>query len=275
MQSQNRLRLLIWIATLRFQPTRRPQLSSNKLKAKSMPKPTAASTTAQSTLSLPTTLAPAAVKPVVKSTLADWTTVGDDDDVNGFYGGEKRQRGGRKRRKKNREEHVVVQDWDDIYDPARPNNYEEYKNSDEKIREVREWKERLYAHRRARRSPSEKDSEDEESYRPRIGSMSCRLVLGRVTYTFQTNLHLRLNTHLPLLQWKYLQNHLMTMSTPISIAQLFRQQISRHLHHHPQICVHQRLLLNLYRLAPYQEHLSGTTYHLSQVTSQMMSRDQQ
>jgi splicing factor 45 len=62
-----------------------------------------------------------------------------------------------------------VQDWDDIYDPARPNNYEEYKNSDEKIREVREWKDRLYAHRMARKSPSEKDS-DEEEYRPQMGS---------------------------------------------------------------------------------------------------------
>ena len=92
--------------------------------------------------------------------------------MNGFNGGggEKRQRGGRKRRKKNREEHVAVQDWDDIYDPARPNSYEEYKNSDEKIREVREWKDRLYAHRMVRKSPSDKDSDSEEDYRPRMGS---------------------------------------------------------------------------------------------------------
>lgn len=97
----------------------------------------------------------------VKSTLADWT-VADDDDVNGFYGGgEKRQRGGRKRRKKNKEDYEVVQDWDDIYDPSRPNNYEEYKNSDEKIREVREWKDRLYAHRLARKHSSDQDSDDE------------------------------------------------------------------------------------------------------------------
>jgi len=74
--------------------------------------------------------------------------------VNGFFG-EKRQRGGRKRRKnKHREEHVAV---------------EEYKNSEEKIREVREWKDRLYAHRMARKSDSDKDSE-EEDYRPRFGS---------------------------------------------------------------------------------------------------------
>jgi splicing factor 45 len=90
--------------------------------------------------------------------------------VNGFYAGEKRQRGGRKRRKKNKEEHSVIQDWDDIYDPSRPNSYEEYKHSDEKIREVREWKDRLYAHREARKFMSDKDSDDEDDYRPQMNS---------------------------------------------------------------------------------------------------------
>jgi splicing factor 45 len=118
------------------------------------------------------TVAISTQKPLAKSTLADWTTTGDDDDVNGFYGGEKRQRGGRKRRKKNREEYTVVQDWDDIYDPARPNNYDEYKHSDEKIREVREWKDRLYAHRMARKHSSDLDSDDEPS-RPQMSSRSC------------------------------------------------------------------------------------------------------
>lgn len=63
-----------------------------------------------------------------------------------------------------------MQDWDDIYDPTRPNSYEEYKHSDEKIREVRDWKDRLYAHRMARKS-SEKDSDDEDTYRPQMNSM--------------------------------------------------------------------------------------------------------
>ena len=100
-------------------------------------------------------------RPPPKTSIADWTGDGDDDDVNGFYGGEKRQRGGRKKRKKNKEESHIPQNWDDIYDPSRPNSYEEYKNSDEKIREVREWKDRLYAHRMARRRSDYSDSDDE------------------------------------------------------------------------------------------------------------------
>ena len=66
----------------------------------------------------------------------------------------------------------MVQNWDDIYDPSRPNNYEEYKHSDEKLREVREWKDRLYAHRIARESSSRADSEEEERSRSRINSRS-------------------------------------------------------------------------------------------------------
>ena len=87
--------------------------------------------------------------------------------MNGFYGGaEKRQRGGRKKRRKNKEDTYSTQNWDDIYDPSRPNNYEEYKNSDEKILEIREWKDRLYAHRMKRDQRSYSDSEDEEASRP-------------------------------------------------------------------------------------------------------------
>ncbi|KAF9887892.1 hypothetical protein FE257_009552 [Aspergillus nanangensis] len=137
-------------ASLRFQPTKRPQLSAQKPK----PKPTLPKTAPAP----PPTTAP------VKSTLADWAAT-EDDDVNEFYAGPKRQRGGRKKRKKNRDVHEFVQNWDDIYDPTRPNNYEEYKHSDEQIAEVREWKDRLYAHRMAR-SPSQDSYSDEEPGRP-------------------------------------------------------------------------------------------------------------
>ncbi|ODH50063.1 hypothetical protein GX48_03868 [Paracoccidioides brasiliensis] len=149
-------------ASLRFQPTKRPQLASHKAKAKSgVPKaPVIGSATGTSPAV--GTLA----KPVAKTTLADWATTADDDDVNGFYDGEKRQRGGRKKRKKNREEETNLQNWDDIYDPSRPNTYEAYRHSEEKIREVREWKDRLYAHRMARTS-SDTDSDEDYSRSPR------------------------------------------------------------------------------------------------------------
>lgn len=154
------------IAALRFQPTKRPQLSQKPKPKASFPKSAPSDLPNKSNSPAPTSHA---ARPAVKSTLADWTGTGDDDDVNGFYAGEKRQRGGRKRRKKNKEEYAVAQDWDDIYDPTRPNSYEEYKNSDEKIREVTEWKDRLYAHRKARKPPSDLDS-DEDDYRPQMNS---------------------------------------------------------------------------------------------------------
>ncbi|RDW91403.1 hypothetical protein BP5796_02568 [Coleophoma crateriformis] len=158
-------------AALRFQPTRRPQLSNQKPKPRApFPKVPTADASTQKAIVQPDSSATNTQRGPAKTTLADWTAI-DDDDVNGFYTGEKRPRGGRKKRKKNNKEaHAVPQNWDDIYDPTRPNNYEEYKNSDEKIREVREWKDRLYAHRMARKSPSEKDSDDEEPYRPQMGN---------------------------------------------------------------------------------------------------------
>ncbi|KAH6674603.1 hypothetical protein B0J14DRAFT_45011 [Halenospora varia] len=156
-------------AALRFQPTRRPQLAQKAKPKNAFPKAAPVDRPSQGSSPASISQPAAAARPAVKSTLADWTGTGDDDDVNGFYGGEKRQRGGRKRRKnKHREEHVAIQDWDDIYDPTRPNSYEEYKHSDEKIREIREWKDRLYAHRMARKSESEKDSDEEEDYRPQM-----------------------------------------------------------------------------------------------------------
>ncbi|EEP80715.1 conserved hypothetical protein [Uncinocarpus reesii 1704] len=165
-------------ASLRFQPTKRPQLPSQKLKAKpAIPKPPVVSA-ATSPANHSTTSGPAAdtIRPPAKTTLADWAATAEDDDINGFYG-EKRQRGGRKRRKKNRDAEVVY-NWDDIYDPSRPNSYDAYRHSEEKIREVREWKDRLYAHRMARRTSSEVESDDE--YRRRPMNSSSRLSLSRV-----------------------------------------------------------------------------------------------
>lgn len=170
---------LIWLtlcvffrhtASLRFQPTKRPQLSAQKPKPKpSTPRPP---TAASSTL-LPdgATSESAGVteRPPAKTSLADWTSEGQDNNVNEFYGGEKRQRGGRKKRRKTKEEYNGPQNWDDIYDPSRPNSYEDYKHSDERIMEIREWKDKLYAHRLTRKCDSESSSSGNE-YRHQLTS---------------------------------------------------------------------------------------------------------
>ncbi|KAJ5907854.1 G-patch DNA repair protein [Penicillium taxi] len=107
---------------------------------------------------------PAQLKGVghTKSTLADWVSTQADDDwvIENAYPVEKPQRGGRKKRKKQREEVVIVtRNWDDIYDPTRPNVYEDYRkgDADEKIREIRDWKNLLHAHRTRRSPTSDRD----------------------------------------------------------------------------------------------------------------------
>ncbi|KAJ5342050.1 hypothetical protein N7541_011174 [Penicillium brevicompactum] len=135
-------------ASLRFQPTKRPQLASQKAKAKhTLPK-----AAPQPTPNQPS------VPP--KSTISDWTSRQDDDE---YYLENKRPRGGRKKRKKNPHEPVhVAEDWNAPYDPTWPTSYPEYRDGDEKVREVREWKDHLY---KRKRSPTgDSDSEDE---RPR------------------------------------------------------------------------------------------------------------
>ena len=74
---------------------------------------------------------------------------------------EKRQRGGRKKRKKTKGDSHASQNWDDIYDPSRPNSYEEYKHSDEKISVLIEWKYNLYALRMARQKTTDANTIDE------------------------------------------------------------------------------------------------------------------
>ncbi|KAI1389809.1 uncharacterized protein F4822DRAFT_399813 [Hypoxylon trugodes] len=126
---------------LRFQPhpqIRRPQQKTQKPKA-SFPKapPPPSTSNVPSTAPNP---APA------KSRLADWAPTEEDEYMYGT--GEKRARGGRRKKKKKAEDIPAETDWDEIYDPSRPTNVDEYLRSDERIQEVREWKDLLYRHRR-------------------------------------------------------------------------------------------------------------------------------
>ncbi|EJT77613.1 hypothetical protein GGTG_02719 [Gaeumannomyces tritici R3-111a-1] len=179
-------------ATLRLQPMRRPQ-PAQKLKPKTsvvFPKaappvaaaPAAATSSSSSTTTAapgaPPTAAPpaapdanapaAAAEPPARSSLADWAATEEDEYMYGT--GDKRQRGGRKAKKnKNRDGGSGLEtNWDDLYDPSRPTNIEEYLRSDERIAEIREWKAVLNAHRvrrqrRGRSSPASSDADEETS----------------------------------------------------------------------------------------------------------------
>ncbi|KAF3935778.1 hypothetical protein ABW20_dc0104380 [Dactylellina cionopaga] len=144
-------------ASTKKQPIpRRPQPTQQKVVKKvginPLPKQSKSDTSndQQDPASISSAAVLAARAPVIKSTLEDWAT-NEDEDVNGFYTGTSRQRGGRKRRRKNKDRELekTAQSWDDIYDPSRPNLYEEYRESEEKDRETRDWRDRLYGRRRA------------------------------------------------------------------------------------------------------------------------------
>ncbi|KHN96648.1 G-patch domain containing protein [Metarhizium album ARSEF 1941] len=153
---------------LRFQPIRRPPVKqAAKTKGAAFPKLIAASKplgtaepSANPVHSAPHASSASATGQSAKSTLADWAATEEDEWRYGV--GEKRQRGGRKKKKKQQQMQVET-DWDEIYDPARPTNVDEYLRSDEKIDEVREWKALLYRHRKKPDESDASDDEDEDS----------------------------------------------------------------------------------------------------------------
>ncbi|KAI0114513.1 hypothetical protein GGR51DRAFT_504736 [Nemania sp. FL0031] len=153
-------------SALRFQPhqqIRRPQQKTQKLKAtfaKVLPGAGNSTTTTTDSAKGPN----AASTVPVKSSLADWAPNEEDEYMYGT--GEKRARGGRRKKKKKQEAMPMETDWDEIYDPSRPTNVDEYLRSDEKIREVQEWKALLYKHRRRDNERDSWDSEEEEDRRP-------------------------------------------------------------------------------------------------------------
>ncbi|CCC12358.1 unnamed protein product [Sordaria macrospora k-hell] len=156
-----------------FQPIRRPQVKQpNKPKPtlpKAPPSISIAAVAATVKTSEPdnngttatTTSAAAAAVPQQRNTLADWVATEDDEYL---YSGSnnRRERGGRRRKKKKNDDRPVETNWDELYDPARPTNVEEYLRSDERIREIRDWKAVLYAHRRKRRDSFDSRRSDEE-----------------------------------------------------------------------------------------------------------------
>ncbi|KAG5985350.1 hypothetical protein E4U55_004574 [Claviceps digitariae] len=148
---------------LKFQPIRRPPVKQAKPVA-TFPKAISASTKSLGSAEALSNPVPSSADPVsssgppAKSSLADWTAT--EEDAWKYGVAEKRQRGGRKKKKKQQNSQLET-DWDEIYDPTRPTNIEEYLRSDEKIEEVREWKALLYRHRK-RRDDSDVSSDEDE-----------------------------------------------------------------------------------------------------------------
>ncbi|KAG5993990.1 hypothetical protein E4U54_003220, partial [Claviceps lovelessii] len=152
---------------LRFQPIRRPPVKQTKPVA-TFPKAISASKRSLGATETVPSPAPSlstdplsSSGPPAKSSLADWTATEEDAWKYGLA--EKRQRGGRKKKKKQQNTQLET-DWDEIYDPTRPTNIEEYLRSDEKIEEVREWRALLYRHRK-RRDESDFSSDEDEADR--------------------------------------------------------------------------------------------------------------
>lgn len=164
---------------LRFQPIRRPQARQTKPKSsfpKAIPKSTAAAAPPTAAAAPQTGAAPP------KSKLADWAATEEDEWMYGV--GEKRPRGGRKQKKKGkgREQEQAETNWEELYDPLKPTNVDEYLKSNERIDEVLEWKALLYRHRR---KPVDTDSsdDDDEPTRPMPSSKWLSLVLEEAILT--------------------------------------------------------------------------------------------
>ncbi|OLN86440.1 DNA-damage-repair/toleration protein DRT111, chloroplastic [Colletotrichum chlorophyti] len=162
--------------SLRFQPIRRPQVKPAKPKP-SFPKTIPSGTTPSSTLAAssasaspaPTTAPSTSTNtaPPTKSTLADWAVTEEDEwrySMGASSGGGHQRGGRRKKKKKNHNDQPEETNWDDLYDPSKPTNVDEYLRSDERIREIQDWKRLLYRHRR-RRSLSD-ETDDDADRRP-------------------------------------------------------------------------------------------------------------
>lgn len=190
-------------SALQFQPIRRPQVKQPKAKSafpKAIPKPTTDPVTTTAATATGTTAgAPQSVPH--QSTLADWVATEEDEWMYGV--GEKRQRGGRKKKKRKQDEQFET-DWDEMYDPSRPTNVDEFLKSDEKVAEVQEWKGLLYRHRKR---PDESDISDSEDEGTRAAPPSKSTYINtsktpsnRIWFLLQTSLLRLLLTILRLLQ---------------------------------------------------------------------------
>jgi splicing factor 45 len=112
---------------------------------------------------------------VQRSNFEDWVVNDNEDD---FYYQDARPRNNRrKKNKKNKRE--PAWEWDDIYDPTRPNNYADYKRSEEQTREIRDWKARLYYHQlKEARKANQKGMASDNETAGRPSATANRMYIG-------------------------------------------------------------------------------------------------
>ncbi|KAK5110113.1 hypothetical protein LTR62_006247 [Meristemomyces frigidus] len=143
--------LLVDKASLQFQPVRRPQAQPKKKPpGHAISSSVSTANFGSTATSSPTPAVTRVLGQQPRSNFEDW--VGGEDDEDDFYvdNRPKRERGGRNKKKKKGgagQDNTRSWNWDDIYDPTMPNNYADYKGSDEQMMENRDWKARLYYHR--------------------------------------------------------------------------------------------------------------------------------
>ncbi|PHH71114.1 hypothetical protein CDD80_5500 [Ophiocordyceps camponoti-rufipedis] len=123
---------------------------------------------------IPKAVVPAATEApaVPKTTLADWTANEEDEWLYGTS--ERPQRGGRKqKKKKNKKEEPDEVNWNDLYDPSKPTNVEQYLASEERIQDELEWKAFLYRHRKQEDNVDSPSDDDDGKSPPRKGESLC------------------------------------------------------------------------------------------------------
>ncbi|KTW29854.1 hypothetical protein T552_01058 [Pneumocystis carinii B80] len=115
-------------AALQFQPIRRPLQAKKNVK-----KPLSSASLSSE---------PLKSHPVFHniSSLDYWSH--KDEDLNESYDMTESRKiaKNKKKKKKTKDSETVVLSWDDSYDPFKPNDYEEYKKSDESVQEMIDWK---------------------------------------------------------------------------------------------------------------------------------------
>ncbi|KAK9369580.1 hypothetical protein V1509DRAFT_619898 [Lipomyces kononenkoae] len=136
-------------AALQFQPVIRYRTSQSAVPQNK----------AVTIISKPPTVAP---RPVSGVTLDKFT--GEEAGSTEYAQVKQHARSSRKHKKAKVDEEVQAIDWDDAYDPLRPNNYEEYRQSEEKFMEDEDWREFLLNLKRrqgqANLSPENEERED-------------------------------------------------------------------------------------------------------------------